>query len=48
MMQLFRKYLVDQGLREYLNKFNAYLDGKAYLDMNDTHKKHTSGVNLMK
>jgi hypothetical protein len=48
MMQMFRKYFVDNGLRDYLNKFNAYIDSKAYLDLSDSHKKHTSGVNLMK
>jgi hypothetical protein len=48
MMQMFRKYFVDNGQRDYLNKFAAYLDARAYLDLSETHKKHTSGVNLMK
>lgn len=39
MMQMFRKYLVDNGQRDILNRFNAYYDSKQYLDATDKQKK---------
>ena len=47
-MQLFRKYFVDIGKREWLNKFNAYIDAKLYCDQQDQLKRANLGVGFMK
>jgi hypothetical protein len=48
MMQLFRKYFIDIGQRDWLNKFNAYIDAKSYIDQSDQLKRATIGTNIMK
>ena len=48
MMQLFRKYLVDNGHRDALNRFNAYWEARQYMNSNDDAKKHTLSNQMMK
>ena len=48
MMQLFRKYLIDVGERDWLNKFNAYAEAKSFLDQTDQSKKGAIGVGILK
>jgi hypothetical protein len=46
MMQLYRKNFVDAGRRDFLNKFNSFLDAKNYLEFTDPTKKAKLAVNL--
>lgn len=48
MMQLFRKFMVDNGRRDILNRFNAYCESKHYTESNDETKKHAISNSLMK
>ena len=48
MMQIFRKFFVDNGQRDLLNLFNAYLEAKHILDTNDQTKRATSATNFQK
>ncbi len=46
MMQLYRKYFVDANRRDFLNKFNAFLEAKQYIDSTDPTKKAKLALNL--
>lgn len=48
MMQLFRKYLVDNGHRDILNKFNAFNESRQYLEATDQTKKTNLSNSIMK
>lgn len=48
MMQLLRKYMVDNSQRDALNKFNFYLDAKQYLDTTESVKKPAVAVAIQK
>jgi len=45
-MQLYRKYFVDSNRRDFLNKFNAFLEAKQYTDSLDPAKKAKLALNL--
>lgn len=40
-MQLFRKFIFDQNQKDQLNKFNAIVEAKQYLDHDEISKKNT-------
>jgi hypothetical protein len=48
MVLLFRKYFVDAGHKDWMTKFNAYADTKAYLDMSDLVKRANAGTAFYK
>ena len=48
MMQIFRKFFVDNGQRDLLNLFNAYLEAKQILDTNDQSRRATSASSFQK
>ena len=48
MMQMFRKYFVDNGQRDLLNQFNAYVEAKQILDTADQLKRVTSASTFQK
>ena len=47
MTQLYRKNFVDAGRRDFLNKFNSFLEAKQYLEFSDPTKKAKLAVNLL-
>ncbi len=48
MVLLFKKYFVDIGRKDWMSKFNAYADAKAYLDTNDNTKRANAGTTFYK
>lgn len=47
MMQLYRKNFVDMNRRDFLNKFNSFLEAKQYTETLDSVKKAKLALGLL-